>query len=346
MINRTTIWAHRGASGYMPENTMEAFQMAMEQGVDGIELDVHITKDGEIVVIHDETIDRVSNGLGYVKDYTLQELRKYNFNCNSQKILKAYIPTLREVLELVHHTNVTLNIELKTDIVFYDGIVEKVVSLVEDYQMQNRVWYSSFNHYTLRAIREVCVNAKIGVLYTDGIYRPAEYAKCIQADAIHPVVKNLAYQDAIFECMQNDIKVHVWGVNQYDEYVYCHKKGVDAIITDFPDQAAMLYKRQECGLFPYENPLKFCGVKEFYLFGSGHMGEMFIEKFNSVKLISILDNDCNKWGQMLGEHEVVSPSILKRGDVVIVACVNYKEIIMQILEYGINDYFIFNEAWH
>ena len=77
---KTKVWAHRGASGYAPENTLDAFRKAVEMGADGIELDVQMTKDGELVVIHDETIDRVSNGKGWVKDYTYEELKKFNFN--------------------------------------------------------------------------------------------------------------------------------------------------------------------------------------------------------------------------------------------------------------------------
>lgn len=84
---KTKVWAHRGASGYAPENTLDAFRKAVEMGADGIELDVQMTKDGELVVIHDETIDRVSNGKGWVKDYTYEELKKFNFNCRLPRLL-------------------------------------------------------------------------------------------------------------------------------------------------------------------------------------------------------------------------------------------------------------------
>ena len=86
---KTKIWAHRGASGYAPENTLEAFKLAINEEADGIELDVQLTKDKELVVIHDETIDRTSNGKGYVKDYTLEELKKLNFNYGNEKIGRA-----------------------------------------------------------------------------------------------------------------------------------------------------------------------------------------------------------------------------------------------------------------
>ena len=110
----TKIFAHRGASAYAPENTMEAFHLAAKQGADGIELDVHVTKDGEVVVTHDEKIDRVSNGSGFVKDMTLRELKRLSFHNHMESYVGAGIPTLREVLEFVKTTTMAVNIELKT----------------------------------------------------------------------------------------------------------------------------------------------------------------------------------------------------------------------------------------
>ena len=97
-MERTLVWGHRGASGYAPENTMAAFEKAVELGADGIELDVQLTKDGELVVIHDETIDRVSDGSGWVKDYTYAKLIKHNFNRTHPEYEHAQIPTLEETL--------------------------------------------------------------------------------------------------------------------------------------------------------------------------------------------------------------------------------------------------------
>ena len=124
---KTKVWAHRGASGYAPENTLDAFRKAVEMGADGIELDVQMTKDGELVVIHDETIDRVSNGKGWVKDYTYEELKKFNFNKTHQEYTKEEIPTLEQVYLLIKPTNLTINVEIKTGIVFYPGIEERVL---------------------------------------------------------------------------------------------------------------------------------------------------------------------------------------------------------------------------
>ena len=116
---KTKVWAHRGASAYAPENTLEAFQLAVEQKADGVELDVQMTKDGKLVVIHDETIDRTSGGHGRVMDYTLAELKEMKFNRTHPEYADAAIPTLAEVYELLKPVGLEINVEIKTGIIFY-----------------------------------------------------------------------------------------------------------------------------------------------------------------------------------------------------------------------------------
>lgn len=189
---KTKVWAHRGASGYAPENTLDAFRKAVEMGADGIELDVQMTKDGELVVIHDETIDRVSNGKGWVKDYTYEELKKFNFNKTHLEYTKEEIPTLEQVYLLIKPTNLTINVEIKTGIVFYPGIEGRVLELTERLGMKERVIYSSFNHYTIRKIKESDPQAKTGMLYEDGIIDAVDYAcDVVKADALHPAGYNV-----------------------------------------------------------------------------------------------------------------------------------------------------------
>ena len=143
---KTKVWAHRGASAYAPENTLEAFLLAAEQGADGVELDVQLTKDGEMVVVHDEEIDRVSDGSGFVKDYTLAELKILNFNKTHPEYQDVKIPTLREVYEALKPTGMTINVELKTGIFWYKDLEKKVLELTKEMEMEDRVIYSSFNH--------------------------------------------------------------------------------------------------------------------------------------------------------------------------------------------------------
>lgn len=148
------VWAHRGASGYAPENTMDAFRKAIEMKADGIELDVHLTKDGEVVVIHDEVLDRVSDGTGRVQDFTYNELKKFNFNKLHPEYKEEEIPTLEEVYQLIKPTDLTINVEMKTGNTFYPGMEDKVLELTKKYDMMDRIIVSSFNHYTIRSMKE------------------------------------------------------------------------------------------------------------------------------------------------------------------------------------------------
>lgn len=170
-MSNTKVFAHRGASGYAPENTLEAFALAIRQGADGIELDVQLSSDGVPVVIHDETIDRVTDKTGYVKDYTLQELKeltvlKDRFPAYSQ----SKIPTLKEVLEAVKPSGIQVNIELKTGIYWYPDIEKKVAEIVEETGMKDRIVYSSFNHYSVQRLKEIVPDAETAYLYSDVIF--------------------------------------------------------------------------------------------------------------------------------------------------------------------------------
>lgn len=156
----TKIFAHRGASGYKPENTMESFRLAYELGADGIEFDVHLTKDGVPVIIHDEKIDRTSSGTGYVKDFTFEELGAFDF-CGEFKSEKKFaIPTLKMVLEFASGNDLILNIELKTDVFTYPGIEKNVLKLVYDLGLEKRVIISSFNPISVKMVRERCPEIK------------------------------------------------------------------------------------------------------------------------------------------------------------------------------------------
>lgn len=249
---KTKVWAHRGASGYAPENTLDAFRKAVEMGADGIELDVQMTKDGELVVIHDETIDRVSNGKGWVKDYTYEELKKFNFNKTHLEYTKEEIPTLEQVYLLIKPTNLTINVEIKTGIVFYPGIEERVLELTERLGMKERVIYSSFNHYTIRKIKELDPQAKTGMLYEDGIIDAVDYAcDVVKADALHPAGYNVFYPGFLERCRERKRLLHVWTINEEKHMRMLCEAGVDAMITNYPDIAKKIrdeYHLESCSL--------------------------------------------------------------------------------------------------
>ena len=243
------VWAHRGASSYAPENTLAAFQEAVDMGADGVELDIQLTKDGEMVVIHDETVDRTTNGKGWVKDYTFEDLRKLDATyqnllqggevVESARKFEEYhdlqIPTMREVFELLKPTNLTINIELKTGIVFYPNIEEKILKLTKEMGMEDRVLYSSFNHYTIQKIHELDPKAHIGFLYADGTIDMPAYGKEHGVEALHPALYNLQFPGFVQEAKAKGLALNVWTVNTPEYVEMCKAAHVDAIITNYPD---------------------------------------------------------------------------------------------------------------
>lgn len=234
-MKKTFVWAHRGASAYAPENTLEAFRMAVDCKADGIELDVQKTKDGKLVVIHDETLDRVSRASGLVKDFTYEKLKDINVNERFPKLGTQYIPTLEEVYELIRPTNLTVNVELKTGVIFYPEIEEQVLELTKQMGMQERVIYSSFNHYTIRKIKRLQPDAVTGLLYQDGMIDVFTYAKqTVQADALHPAIYNVQYPDFYAKCRKHGLKVHVWTVNEEEHMRLLCENETDAMITNDP----------------------------------------------------------------------------------------------------------------
>ena len=233
----TEIFAHRGASGYAPENTLEAFRLAMEQGADGIELDVHLTKDGEVVVIHDETLNRTSDGQGKVRDYTLEELKKFSFHNHMEKYQGVQIPTLKEALNLVKNSRIKVNIELKTGIYWYEGIEEKTMDIVKNKKMEGRVIYSSFNHYSIQKILEQDIHAETAYLFSDVTLNMEKYAKETGVKGLHPAVYHLKMADFLETYLNSGLKVRVWTVNKKEDMKMFMDAGVDAVITNYPDLA-------------------------------------------------------------------------------------------------------------
>lgn len=242
---KTKVWAHRGASAYAPENTLEAFLLAAEQGADGVELDVQLTKDGEMVVVHDEEIDRVSDGSGFVKDYTLAELKILNFNKTHPEYQDVKIPTLREVYEALKPTGVTINVELKTGIFWYKDLEKKVLELTKEMEMEDRVIYSSFNHYSIQQMKKIVPEAETAYLYSDVILNVAEYAKNTKVDGLHPAVYHVKMADFLKEYLGSNLNVRVWTVNEKADMKWLIDAGVTAIITNYPDMAVQIKKEAE-----------------------------------------------------------------------------------------------------
>ena len=171
------IWAHRGCSQMYPENTLTSFEKAMNiPHLAGIELDIQLTRDGELVVIHDERVDRTTDGYGYVRDFTLSELKNLHIYTGTDKV--EHIPTMREVFELLApvllkykkgedpaaSSGIRLNIELKNSIFPYPGMETKIVDMVREFEVQDAIVYSTFYADSLTRVHELDPEAELGVL--------------------------------------------------------------------------------------------------------------------------------------------------------------------------------------
>lgn len=258
----TKIWAHRGASGHAPENTLPAFELAHMLGADGIELDVQLTKDGVPVVIHDERVDRVSDGRGWVKDFCLEELRTLDVGRAFPAYGKVIIPTLAEVYGLVKKTDMTINLELKNSVISYEGLEEKVLALAEEMGLAERIIYSSFNHHSMMKIKKLLPTARTAFLYSDGLLGVADYAARYRVYAVHPSLTNtgypdtaaaldpagnahpnggagrtaIMYPDVVQSCHARGIRVHVWTVNEGADIERMRRLGADAVITNYVER--------------------------------------------------------------------------------------------------------------
>ena len=177
-MHKPFVIAHRGASAYAPENTIAAFNKALDMAADGIEIDVHLTKDRHIVVSHDEKLGRTCNGTGFIKDFTLEELKKLDFGSwFSHEYANERIPTLDEIMYLLRDKDILLNIEVKNNLVIYEGIEKAIVDVIKEHKMVEKVIVSSFNHYCLREIKRLAPELKIGLLYSERLYNPGSMLK-------------------------------------------------------------------------------------------------------------------------------------------------------------------------
>lgn len=263
--------AHRGYSGKFDENTMLAFKKAIEYKADGIETDVQLSKDGVPVIIHDETLNRTTNGFGFVKDYTLKELKKFktksvpnvqtlkdsaleelrHVNSEYKKDITKFsnytideveyfkhkdgeeIPTLRELLELVASSDLkVLNLELKNSVIQYEGLEEKVLEMIDDYSLSDRIIISSFNHISLVKIRRLDKKIVLGALTDSTLVNVPKYLNDISVECYHPFFPSILNEEYMKEIKDAGIRVNPYTVNEEEHMKMVIKAGVDGIITN------------------------------------------------------------------------------------------------------------------
>ena len=229
------LFAHRGFSGKYPENTLLAFSRAAELDVFGVEFDVHLTADGQLVVIHDETINRTSNGTGFVKDMTLDELRQYDYGeWFGKQFAGERIPTLREVLAVFRKTAHVLNIEIKSDIFEYEGIEQLISEEIDTFGMKERFIISSFNHESIQRFHQLQPTIQTGVLFSSLVVQLESYVASLPGDALH-IPYYHAFRRIIQEALQHGLPVRTFTVNDAAIARQLQTAGIEAIFTDVPD---------------------------------------------------------------------------------------------------------------
>ncbi|MGL6065411.1 MAG: glycerophosphodiester phosphodiesterase [Fusobacteriaceae bacterium] len=229
------VFAHRGASALSPENTLVAFKKAIELGAKGIELDVQLSKDGVVMVMHDDTLDRTTNGKGRLEKFNLEELKKLDSGFWYDKsYCEEKIPTLEEVIKILPE-NVRLNIEFKPDKKNVSKIAQEVYKILERYNCSEQVIISSFYHHSLLEYRKLDENIQMGMLFEYDIINIFEY---IKKSGINPVSINISKdyidENLIKEAHENNLKIAIYTVNEYNEAMELKKIGIDEIFSNYP----------------------------------------------------------------------------------------------------------------
>ncbi len=232
------IFAHRGARVVAPENTLPAFQKALDMNVDGIELDVHCSKDGQLVVIHDFTVDKTTNRTGKVSNFTATELANLDAGSSlSAAFAGVGIPTLAQVFDLVGN-RCRVNVEIKSEDPIGGNQVEPLVAMIQARNLYDQVIVSSFNPITLIKMRWADPKIRLGLLYSDDLpiyLRHAWFTPIIQPEALHPD-HTVVDAKLIAWAKSKNCAVNTWTVNDVTEAKRLAALGVDVIMSDVPDE--------------------------------------------------------------------------------------------------------------
>lgn len=226
---------HRGAAGTAPENTIASMQKALASGVDAVEFDVHRTRDGQLVVIHDPTLNRTSTGTGAISQLTLGEIQQHDAGAwKSPAYAGERIPSLAELVAAVPAPTV-LFLELKAGSFMYPGIEQDLARFITTNGITDRVQISSFDHHALRLLRELLPTVPTGMLYYAKPIDAIGMARACGATALHPMWMYVTPED-VAEAHAAGLQVNVWTPNSVDDIAHCKTLGIDGIITDYPER--------------------------------------------------------------------------------------------------------------
>lgn len=238
--------AHRGFSGAAPENTMASFRKAIDAGSDMLELDVHLSKDGEVVVIHDESVAKTTNGQGRIVDFTLKELKKLDAGSwFGPQFSGERIPTLKEVLE-VAKGKILVNIEIKNPThgrYFITELTDRAWQEVIKAEMVQQVIFSSFNPSALERIREKTPRGRVALLY----HKPWESLREVTGGDSYAILnlRNIHLtKSKIAKIRQAGMQVNVYTVNPEEEMEQFVQWEVDGIITNHPDRLIKILQKK------------------------------------------------------------------------------------------------------
>jgi len=242
--NTPQIVAHRGASGHAPETTLEAYRIAVQMAVDFVEVDVHKTRDGAIVCIHDSDVSRTTNGKGRVADLTLSELKpldagswfnKKNPGKARPEFAGLRIPSLQEILDLLKENKTGIYVEIKDPELYPPDFESSLVSLIHRNNFESRTLFLSFNPQSLVKTKKIDSSIPTALLISKLAKNPVQAALAIMADEL-AIWHNIAHSDLINAAHENDLSVSVWTVNEREDLRRIINLGVDRIITNYPDR--------------------------------------------------------------------------------------------------------------
>lgn len=234
--------AHRGDPMKRPQNTRSSFMSALSYDIDMIETDLNMTRDGAIVVIHDQIVDFTSDGSGPVHSYTLAELRRLDFGSwMGQAFAGERIMTLEELLDLAADHDVALNIEIKNGPLVYEGIEEKVVAVLNDRSAADRVIVSSFDHRAIRRIKDIAPGIVCGILFSGGLIDPITPARLAGADGLHPEY-GWVHEALVSAAQDAGLFVNVWTVDSDQQIRRMAELGVTGILSNYPDRLVQILK--------------------------------------------------------------------------------------------------------
>ena len=238
------VFAHRGFSGAYPENTMLAFRKAIEAGADGIELDIHESLDGQLVIVHDESLKRTTGVDKLVSDLPLKELVRIKASKTKDDAFEATLPSFEEFCDFAANNGPFItNVEIKTNNTWYQDIEHKAVDMVRAFGLQDRIIFSSFNWISVMRAKALAPEIECGFLYEDQKHLHLA-AQALEAGIqyLHPDY-NLLDDQTVAECRDKRIGLNVWTVNTEDRMRQLMAWGVNSVISNYPDLCLRLLDR-------------------------------------------------------------------------------------------------------